>query len=72
MIWTAYVGISVATCGELTLDNGIIEFRSEAGTTIATHVCNDGFIPVNGNVHLMCQIDGVWEGTSPICVRMYK
>ena len=50
--------------------NGSVTFRFNLTTfnSVATYSCNTGFTLV-GNISRICQIDGNWSDTAPICTR---
>ena len=56
----------VPTNGYISYSDGTVNSRT-AGT-VATYSCDTGYLLV-GDTTRVCQVDGTWDSTSPICER---
>jgi len=59
-----------AVCESLSLTNGMVVIEGDTtfimAGRVATHSCSNNYRLV-GNMERMCQVDGFWSGSEPIC-----
>ena len=69
--------IFVATCPEVNLENGQVEYNlsSQNGQyltgTLASFTCDDGHV-INGSLSSTCQDTGTWNPQLPTCEGTVK
>ena len=51
--------------GGITYTDGLADSRPVS--TIATHICDNGYTLTTGGSFRTCQNEGTWDGTTPTC-----
>ena len=62
---------TVVTCPVLSNPpNGVVQHSSGVEyLSTAQYTCNTGFTRSSGDMERMCQSDGTWSGSEPVCIR---
>ena len=53
--------------GSVSIPNGVVCYAGTTGESLATYQCDERY-RLTGNTQRMCQSDGHWDGTIPICI----
>ncbi|XP_035227794.1 P-selectin-like isoform X2 [Stegodyphus dumicola] len=63
---------TISGCPAITVDQGIVSETCSTGTTgqICTITCQSGYTLTGGSGTLVCQANGQWSGTLPICTAV--